>query len=77
MLTSHLPHQIILKGPQTVYALLSEIRKRRSFVDARYDVVRRRVEALGNQDYLMRVGTARALPQVIKTEVVNTHKLRV
>ena len=47
------------KGPSTVYALLREIKKQRGFTDTRYGVVRRRVEALEKQDYLMIVGVAR------------------
>jgi len=55
-------HTLALKGPQPVYALLKEIGKQRGFADTRYGVVRRRVEALEKQDYLMRVG-------VVKTHV--------
>jgi len=47
---------LALKGPHAVYALLGEIKKQRGFTDTRYGVVRRRVEALEKQDYLMRVG---------------------
>jgi hypothetical protein len=49
-------HTLALQGPQPVYALLIEIGKQRGFTDTRYGVVRRRVEALEKQDYLMRVG---------------------
>jgi len=51
-------HILAHRGPQHVYALLSEIGKQRGFTDTRYGVVRRRVEVLEKQDYLMRVGTA-------------------
>jgi hypothetical protein len=44
------------KGPSAVYALLREIKKQKGFTDTRYGVVRRRVEVLEKQDYLMRVG---------------------
>ena len=44
------------KGSLTVYALLRETKKQRGFSDTRYGVVRRRVEALEKQDYLMKVG---------------------
>jgi hypothetical protein len=43
------------KGTLTVYALLREIKKQRGFTDTKYGVVRRRVEALEKQDYLMKV----------------------
>jgi hypothetical protein len=52
-------HILALKGPQPVYTLLGEIRKQRGFTDTRYGVVRRRVEALEKQDYLIKVGTAK------------------
>jgi hypothetical protein len=44
------------RDPQPVYVLLMEIRKQRGFAYTRYAVVRRRVEALEKQDYLMKVG---------------------
>ena len=44
------------KGASTVYALLREITKQRGFTATRYGVVRRRVETLEKQDYLMKVG---------------------
>jgi hypothetical protein len=50
---------LAIKGPHAVYALLGEIKKQRGFTDTRYGVVRRRVEALEKQDFLMKVGTAR------------------
>ena len=52
-------HILALKGPQPVYVLLSEIGKQRGFTDTRYGVVRRRLEALEKQDYLMKVGTVK------------------
>ena len=55
-------HILALKGPQPVYALLSEIRKQRGFTDTRYEVLRRRLEALEKPDYLMKVG-------IVKTHV--------
>jgi hypothetical protein len=55
-------HILALKGPQPVYALLSEIRKQRGFTGTRYEVLRRRLEALEKPDYLMKVG-------IVKTHV--------
>ena len=52
-------HILALKGPQPVYVLLSEIGQQRGFTDTRYGVVRRRLEALEKQDYLMKVGTVK------------------
>jgi hypothetical protein len=50
---------LALKGPHTVYALLGEVRKQRGLTKTRDGVLRRRVEALEKQDYLMKVGTAK------------------
>jgi hypothetical protein len=47
------------KGPSAVYALLREIKKQRGFTDTRYGVMRRRVEALEKQDYIMKVGVVK------------------
>ena len=44
------------KGSLSVYALLREIKKQRGFTDTKYGVVRRRVETLEKQDYVMKVG---------------------
>lgn len=52
-------HILALKGPRTIYALLGEIRKQRGWLHTRDGVLRRRVEALEKQDYLMKVGTAK------------------
>ena len=52
-------HILALKGPHTVYALLGEVRRQRGLTKTRDGVLRRRVEALEKQDYLMKVGTAK------------------
>ena len=52
-------HILALKGPHTIYALLGEIGKQRGLLHTRDGVLRRRVEALEKQDYLMKVGTAK------------------
>jgi hypothetical protein len=49
-------HILTLKGSQTVTALLKEIRTQRGLTNTRYGVLRRRVQALQKQDYLMKVG---------------------
>ena len=52
-------HILVYKGPHTVTALLKEIRKQRGQQDTRDSVLRRRLEALEKQDYLMKVGTVK------------------
>jgi len=52
-------HILALKRPHTVYTLLGEIRRQRGLTNTRDGVLRRRVEALQKQDYLMKVGTAK------------------
>jgi len=52
-------HFLALKGPHTVTTLLGEVRRQRGLTNTRDAVLRRRVQALEKQDYLMKVGTAK------------------
>jgi len=52
-------HILALKGPHTVSTLLGEVRRQRGLLNTKDGVLRRRVEALEKQDYLMKVGTAK------------------
>jgi hypothetical protein len=47
------------RDPCAMNALLGEIRKQRGLHDTRDSVLRRRVEALEKQDYLMKVGAVK------------------
>jgi hypothetical protein len=47
------------RGPHTVSALLKEIKKQRDLKDTRDSVLRRRLEALEKQDYLIKVGAVK------------------
>jgi hypothetical protein len=53
-------HILALKSPYAFNALLREVRKQRGLQDTRDSVLRRRVEALEKQDFLMKVGTTKA-----------------
>ena len=50
---------LAVKGPRAICALLEEIRRQRGLSETREGVLRRRVNALEKQDYLMRVGTTK------------------
>jgi hypothetical protein len=52
-------HILAVKGPHAIYALVEEIRRQRGLSETREGVLRRRVNALEKQDYLMRVGTTK------------------
>jgi len=47
---------LALKSPLTTYDIFREVRKRRDLAHARYSVFTRRVKALQESDYIMKVG---------------------
>jgi hypothetical protein len=52
-------HILAVKGPHAIFALLEEVRRQRGLSETREGVLRRRVNTLEKQDYLMRVGTTK------------------
>jgi len=52
-------HILALKSPLTTYDILREVRKRKDLAHIRYSVLTRRVKALQESDYLMKVGATK------------------
>lgn len=55
-LNSSIFHVLALKSPQTTWDIFRQFKKRKDMADLRYWVLIRRVRALQELDYLMKVG---------------------
>jgi len=55
-------HILALKNPQATWDIFKQFKKQKDMADLRYSVLIRRVKALQESDYLMKVGERKTMP---------------
>ena len=55
-------HILTLKSPQAAWDIFKQFKKQKDMADLRYSVLIRRVKALQESDYLMKVGERKTMP---------------